>query len=109
MRIRIISGSEDPISGLGRLLEDAERSKAMSHLLVVHARKPDCLFNLRDGLWGKTFRKSAKHSCVKLFAKDLDHPGPCAFGGLNDHPIFKDAIQSGLFGNPAQQAIIVLG
>ena len=82
----------------------------MTRLLVVHSRKSDCLFNLGHGLWGKIRRKRAKHSCVKLLAKDLDHLiRPCAcFGGLNDHAIFKDAVQSRLFRNPAQQAVIVL-
>lgn len=80
----------------------------MTRLLVVHSREPDCPFNLRHGLWRKTFRQRAKHSCVKLIAKDLDHFGPCAFfNGLNDHAIFENAVQSGFFRNPVQQSIIV--
>ena len=74
---------------------ECSESKAMTRLLVVHSRKSDCLFNLGHGLWGKILRKGAKHSCVELLAKDLDHlTRPCAcFGRVNDHAVFKDAVQ----------------
>ncbi|MET0644252.1 MAG: hypothetical protein ABWZ17_07745, partial [Candidatus Binatia bacterium] len=78
--------------------------------LVVHSRQSDCFFNLRHGERGKIRRKGAKHSGVKLLAKDLDHLGPWAcFGRVNDHAVFEDAVQRRLLGNPTQQAIIVFG
>ena len=73
---------------------------------MVHSRKSDCLFNLRHGLRRKILSKRAKHSCVKLLAKDLDHLGPCACFGREKTSFLRTSYKE-TFGNPTQQAVIV--